>query len=87
MQLFFGGLDGKDINVNKGSISQRTQIFHWKDAISERDNYDAYGRVVLWPVARNKIMVRLENYADMFDFWERSEYKVNMHKFAEGFWN
>jgi len=32
-------------------------------------------------------MVRLENYADMFDLWDKAEYTVDMHSFAEGFWN
>jgi len=42
---------------------------------------------VLWPWARNKVMVRFENYADMFDLWDRADYRVDMHRFAEGFWN
>jgi len=42
---------------------------------------------VLWPWGRNKIMVRLENNADMFDMWKSADYTVDMEKFAQGFWN
>lgn len=39
----------------------------------------------MFPLSRNKIMVRLENSADKFDMYT-ADLKVNMEKFAYLFW-
>ena len=79
MQLFFGSLSGKYIHASKDASELDNPVEHWKDSIVDKtDNYEKYGRVVLWPKARNKIMVRLENLADIFDMWQNAHFKVNM---------
>ena len=89
LQLIFSRLDGKEVMLSKDEkpVSEEPRVAHWKESISDQHNYTLYGKTVLWPWGRNKIMVRLENIADMFDMWTAAEYSVDMQKFAEGFWN
>lgn len=47
---------------------------------------EKYGRTVLFPLGRNKILVRMENSADKFDTDVDNIIKVDMEKFASLFW-
>lgn len=44
-----------------------------------------YGKTILFPLGKNKILVRLENSADKFDIYTPT-IEVNMEKFADIFW-
>jgi len=62
------------------------EIFDLKEAFTgDYDDHEKFGRAVLFPFNRNKIMARFENIADKFDMYAPS-LKVDMEKFAEIFW-
>lgn len=54
-------------------------------SFADKKAYGMYGKTVFFPLGKNKILVRLENSADKFDFYTPN-IEVNMEKFAYIFW-
>lgn len=68
------------------SVPEFTSTDNLQDAYtSELYDWDKFGRLVLFPLARNKILVRLENIADKFDSYT-PDLEIDMEMFAYKFW-
>jgi hypothetical protein len=87
LTYFFAGLEPGQIEDNKEifapSSSRNAQI---SEAFSSVADFDKFARVVFFPLGRNKILVRLENSADKFDFYAPT-LQLNMETFAKSFWS
>jgi hypothetical protein len=87
VSLFFAKLP-EDLLKSSGKASyvpvpkaEKSLLASFKDKYA----YEMFGRTVFFPLAKNKILVRLENIADKFDMYTPN-IEVNMEKFAYIFW-
>lgn len=87
LTLFFASLNGSEIQDNQEILSaESSSTVNLHDAYtSDYYEWDRFGKVVFFPLWKNKILVRLENIADRFDTYAPT-LKLNMEKFAYIFW-
>lgn len=70
LSLFFTGLENGPIEDNKEIFAtESSSKSDLRDSYSNKMDWDKFGRTVLFPLGRNKILARLENSADSFDFY------------------
>lgn len=75
--------DNKEVFAPKSSRKQEPQL---RDTFTNADDADRFGRMVFFPLWRNKILVRVENSADKFDFYSPT-LQVDMQRFADAYWS
>ena len=55
------------------------------DSVNDAKMFDLFGRVVMFPLDKNVILVRLQNTADKFDM-VAPELTLDVEKMAQGLW-
>ena len=55
------------------------------ESVTDWAAWQQFGRLVMFPIKKNALLVRLQNSADLFDE-NAKDIKVNLNKFARGLW-
>lgn len=86
LSFFFSEIKKEELSQEAEFIAEESSdLLDLREALSDKYAFENFGRAVMFPFNRNKIMVRLENIADKFDMYT-PDLKINMEKFAYLFW-
>lgn len=81
--LFFAKIEEEEVPVQKSHAS--ILPLNLSDSVSDWKMWQLFGRLVLFPLDRNMVLVRVQNSADKFDM-VAPELTMNMEKFAYEMW-
>jgi len=76
----------KDETTSFGKKYPEMLPLNLTDSISDWNNWQHFGRLVLFPLDRDTVLVRVQNSADKFDM-VAPDLTLDMNKFAYDMWN
>jgi len=85
--LFFTKIKKDDIPTSK-TMSKNEPVMtpiNMFDYVDDAKMFELFGRVVMFPLHKNVVLVRVQNTADKFDM-VAPELTIDMEKMAEGLW-
>jgi hypothetical protein len=85
--LFFAEIKKDDITEKKLMSTNEPVVvpLNMSDLVDDSKMFELFGRVVMFPLDRNVLLVRLQNTADKFDM-VAPELTLDMEKMAQGLW-
>ena len=85
--LFFAKISKEDISKTEEVKASEPSMLPLllNDYVNDITEFEYFGRMVMFPLWKDMILVRIQNSADKFDMHSPT-LKVNMEKFAEVFW-
>jgi len=85
--LFFAKIKKDDIPVHKEIASSQPTMapLNMVDFVDDWKMFQLFGRVVMFPLQKDVLLIRVQNSADKFDM-VAPELTVDMQKMAQGLW-
>lgn len=86
--MFFAKIAKDDILLGKEVSSNEPLMnpLNVYEFVDDKKMFELFGRVVMFPLWKNMILVRLQNSADKFDM-DAPELTIDMNMMAVSLWN